>query len=989
MDTVKVANCYIGSNVNRKEDDKLISGKGQFGADLAIPKDTLHVAVLRSDHASAKIEKISLEKAINLEGVHYILTGRDFSKLSSPLLSVIRTDFQSWCCAIDEVKYVGEPIALVLAENRYIAEDAIDLIEVKYSINKPIIDIKEAIRTKSNFVHTGTKSNIVSDRNFEYGNPKKYFNSSYKQVEIEITYPRNSCTPLEGFVVHSHYDHDDKIYTVKSNFQGPYSLHSVLSRALKTDEGKLRLISINDSGGSFGIKQAIMPMIILTSLASKITNKNVVWIEDRIEHLTAASSATGRLTKIKASVSNDGLIKAIDYDQVDDVGAYLRAPEPASLYRMHGNLSGPYMVKNISCRNRVILTNKTPSGLNRGFGGPQHYFALERLIKKISDELKLDHLEVINKNILNSNQFPYKSPAGAILDSGNYKKLIEKVKKSETFKKIMNQKKKSLKKGMLYGIGYSAIIEPSISNMGYITTALPYSEREKAGHKGGALASSSVSIGPTGSVYVSCDSVPQGQGHKTVISQVVADIFSLNPNDIIVNTTLDTQKDAWSIAAGNYSSRFAGAVAGTTSIAAKKLKERLVKIASSKLNCKSDNVKFLDGRILDKNNSHNSISFKRLAGISHWSPSEIPDEMEQGLREVVFWSDSEIKPPNDKDEINGSLVYGFVFDVCGIEIDPEKCSMKIDKYITGHDAGKILNPLLADGQIYGAYAHAVGASTLEEFKYEKDGSFLSGSFQDYLLPSSKEINQPEIIHIETPSPFTPLGSKGLGEGNCMSTPVAIANAFSDATGLDNITLPLTKSKIHFYLNHKQKEIKSKFVNKSLRLKTDYPISGSGNVIINMNKSTLWKKLLDVKALKDIIPGCKKIELIKKNHYLGIINIKVGPIKGEYKFIVQLTNIKNEKSLKLKGNASGKLGQGNGEGILNLTEIDGKIKISYSYSANVNGKISIVGNRLLNSASKIIINQFFNSFEKITNPKKTTMLNYIKIKLGIINETSSI
>ena len=252
MDTVKVENCYVGSNVNRKEDDKLISGKGQFGADLSIPIDSLHVAVLRSDHASAIIKKINLEKAINLEGVHSILTGRDFSKISNPLLSVIRTDFQSWCCAIDHVKYVGEPIALILAENRYIAEDAIDLIEVEYSINKPIIDIKEAIKTKSKFVHTGTKSNVVSDRYFEYGNPNKYFNNSSKQVEIEITYPRNSCTPLEGFVVHSYYDHDDKTYTVQSNFQGPYSLHSVLSRALKTDEGKLRLISINDSGGSFG-----------------------------------------------------------------------------------------------------------------------------------------------------------------------------------------------------------------------------------------------------------------------------------------------------------------------------------------------------------------------------------------------------------------------------------------------------------------------------------------------------------------------------------------------------------------------------------------------------------------------------------------------------------------------------------------------------------------------------------------------------------------
>ena len=989
MDTVKVENCYVGSNVNRKEDDKLISGKGQFGADLSIPIDSLHVAVLRSDHASAIIKKINLEKAINLEGVHSILTGRDFSKISNPLLSVIRTDFQSWCCAIDEVKYVGEPIALILAENRYIAEDAIELIEVEYSINKPIIDIKEAIKTKSKFVHTATKSNVVSDRYFEYGNPKKYFNNLSKQVEIEITYPRNSCTPLEGFVVHSYYDHDDKTYTVQSNFQGPYSLHSVLSRALKTDEGKLRLISINDSGGSFGIKQAIMPMIILTSLASKITNKNVVWIEDRIEHLTAASSATGRLTKIKASVSNDGLINAIDYDQVDDVGAYLRAPEPASLYRMHGNLSGPYIVKNISCRNRVVITNKTPSGLNRGFGGPQHYFALERLIKKIADELKLDHLDVITKNILNNDQFPYKSPAGAILDSGDYKKLIEKVKKSDTYKKILNQKKQSLKKGMLYGIGYSAIIEPSISNMGYITTALPYKEREKSGHKGGALASSSVSIGPTGSVYVSCDSIPQGQGHKTVLSQVVADIFSLKPNDIIVNTTLDTQKDPWSIAAGNYSSRFAGAVAGTTSIAAKKLKKRLIKIASSKLNCKSENITFIDGIISDKNNSQNNISFKRLAGISHWSPGEIPEEMEQGLREVAFWSDEEIKPPNEKDEINGSLVYGFVFDVCGIEIDPSTSSMKIDKYITGHDAGKILNPLLADGQIYGAYAHAVGASTIEEFRYEKDGSFLSGSFQDYLLPSSKEINQPEIIHIETPSPLTPLGSKGLGEGNCMSTPVAIANAFSDATGINNVILPLTKSKIHYYLNLKEKEIKPKFVNKNLSLKTDYPISGSDNILINMNKSILWKKLLDVKSLKDIIPGCKDIKLIKKNTYLGIINIKIGPIKGEYKFVVQLTNIKNEKSLTLKGNAIGKLGRGNGEGSLNLKEVDGKINLSYSYAANVNGKISIVGNRLLNSASKIIINQFFNSFLKIKRPKTTTMLNYIKIKLGIINETSSI
>ena len=989
MNKIQYQNCFVGSNIIRREDDKLISGKGQFGADIPLPVDTLHTAVLRSEHASAEIKKIDYEKAIKLKGVYLILTGEDFCKISNPLLSVIRTDFKSWSCAVDRVNYVGEPVALVFAKNRYIAEDAIDLIDVEYSINNPILDIRESLTTKTKFVHSKTNSNVVSDRYFEYGKPKKYFNGKNKEVEIEIKYPRNSCTPLEGFFVHANYNSDDDIFTVQSNFQGPFSLHSVLSRALKVDEGRLRLISIENSGGSFGIKQAIMPMIILTCLASKISKKNIVWIEDRIEHLTAASSATGRLTKIRASVTKDGFINALDFDQVDDVGAYLRAPEPASLYRMHGNLSGPYKVKNISCRNRVILTNKTPSGLNRGFGGPQHYYALERLVKKIADELKLSHLDVIEKNILEKKQFPYKSPAGALLDSGDYIKLIRKVKNSNSYKKILRRKTEAVKNGKLYGIGYSVIVEPSISNMGYITTALPYSEREKVGHKGGALASSSVSIGPTGSVYVSCDSVPQGQGHHTILSQVVADIFSLNPSDIIINTILDTQKDPWSIAAGNYSSRFAGAVAGTTEIAAKKLKKRLTKIAASKLNCKLDQIKFVNGKIIDKNNFQNNISFRRLAGISHWSPGEVPDEIEQGLREVAFWSDVKIQPPNEKDEINGSLVYGFVFDVCGVEIDPNDSSIKIDKYITGHDAGKILNPLLADGQIYGAYAHAVGASLLEEFRYARDGSFLSGTFQDYLLPSSKEINQPDIIHIESPSPFTPLGSKGLGEGNCMSTPVAIANAFSDATGVSEITLPLTKSKIHFYLNKNKLEIDTKVTKKKTFLKSDYPISGFGHTLIKMNKSNLWKKLLDVESLSKIIPGCKNIKLIKKNNYLGVINIKVGPIKGEYKFFVKLTNIKHENSFKLIGNTNGKLGHGSGEGFLSLTEIDEKTKITYSYAANVSGKISSVGNRLLNSAAKIIINQFFNSFSKVNKSKNNNFINYFKTKFGIKNETTTI
>ena len=970
--------CFIGNNISRVEDDKLLNGKGQFGSDTPFKPDALHAVVLRSEYASAKIKKIDFSKAQKLKGVYTIITGKDFSEISNPLLSVIRTEFKTWCCAIDEVHYVGEPIAIILAISRYIGEDALQLIDVEYSVNQPVISIKDALNTKKNYVHKKFyKSNVVSDRNFEYGYPNKFFTKSNKIVEIEVEYPRNSCTPLEGFVVHSEYDNASGVYNVKSNFQGPFSLHSVLSRALKVEEGKLRLISFENSGGSFGIKQAIMPMIILTCLASRLSNKQIVWVEDRMEHLTAASSATGRLTKIKASVDSKGFIQALDYDQIDDVGAYPRAPEPASLYRMHGNLSGAYKVKNIRCRNRVILTNKTPSGLNRGFGGPQHYFALERLVHQIAVELKLNVLDIIKINLLEKNQFPYKSPSGALLDSGNFQKLVKKVIETSTYKKILKNKNDSIKNGKIYGIGYSAIIEPSISNMGYVTTALPYQDREKTGHKGGALASTNVSIGPTGSVYVTCDSLPQGQGHETILSQIVADVFGVKLNEIFVNSTHDTHKDSWSIAAGNYSSRFAGAVAGSAYNAAINLKKKLQKIAASELNCKSENILFNKGKVFDKKNSDNYLKFKRLAGIPHWSPGNLPENLNPSLKETCFWGNEQLSPPNEKDEINGSLAYGFVFDVCGVEIDPITSKVKIDKYVTGHDAGKILNPLLANGQIYGAYAHAVGAALLEEFKYNNNGSFLSGSFQDYHMPTTCEINEPEIVHIETPSPFTPLGAKGLGEGNCMSTPVAIANAFADATKIKNIKLPLTNSRVHEYLNLKKIEKKSKNHSKSFNFK-NYPINGSGEFEIKINHKEIWNQIFDYDNLHKIIPGCKFLKEVSKNNLNGVIKINIGPVKGEYLFNVSIKNINPKESFQIIGSGHGELGNGNGKAKISIINKNNKRFLSYSYGAKVDGKIMIVGNRLINASVKLLINQTLQSFVLKKESKETILKKFLKI-----------
>jgi 2-furoyl-CoA dehydrogenase large subunit len=268
----------------------------------------------------------------------------------------------------------------------------------------------------------------------------------------------------------------------------------------------------------------------------------------------------------------------------------------------------------------------------------------------------------------------------------------------------------------------------------------------------------------------------------------------LRPDNVRVVTELDTAKDAWSIASGNYSSRFAAAVCGAVHLAAINLKSKLQHSAAAQLNVPADNVEFVGGKVCARGNPDNAISFARLAATSHWSPGVVPDGA-QALRETVFWSPPELTAPTETDEINSSLCNGFIFDFCGVEIDRVTGAVRVDKYVTMHDCGRVLHPAMVAGQITGGFAHALGAAIYEEYVYGSDGSFLTGTFADYLLPTSTEVPTPVILHIETPSPYTPLGAKGVGEGNCMSSPVCVANAVADALGVDDLDLPLTPEKL--------------------------------------------------------------------------------------------------------------------------------------------------------------------------------------------------
>ena len=951
---------WVGQSIARVEDAALLSGRGRFIDDIGVGPGTLHAAFLRSPHAHADIISIDVSQAMRSRGVVAVLHGEDIRAMTSSLVVGVKAPVECWPMAVGRVRYVGEPVAIVVASDRYRAEDAVDLIDVRYAVRPAVVDPRAALTAEAPVLHDGFGGNVASDRSFRYGDPDGAFASAPHRISIDVSYPRNSCTPIETYGVVADYNAGEDAYDVLANFQGPFSIHAVLSRALKVPGNRLRLRTPPDSGGSFGVKQGVFPYIVLIAAAARATGRPVKWIEDRLEHLTASVSATNRAVSLAAAVAEDGRILALDWDQIEDCGAHLRAPEPATLYRMHGNLTGAYDIRHLKVRNRVVVTNKTPTGLNRGFGGPQVYFALERLVQRIGVELNLDPLDVITRNLVPADAFPYKTASGALLDSGNYQEAVRRGAREGALAELKARRDAARAEGRLYGIGYAAVVEPSVSNMGYITTVLTPAERRKAGPKNGAQATATIAIDPVGSVSVHVASVPQGQGHRTVLSQVVADVFGLKPSDIRVNTEIDTAKDAWSIASGNYASRFAPAVAGTAKLAADRIAARLRRVAASQLNTEVDDIVFVDGHVGSRRNPDNKISFSRIAALSHWSPAVLPDGIAHTIRETVFWTPPELTAPDEGDHINSSLCHGFIFDLCGVEIDRTTLQTRVDRYVTMHDCGTILHPAMVDGQVRGGFAQALGAALYEEYAYAEDGSFLTGTLADYLLPTTAEVPSPIILHMETPSPFTPLGSKGVGEGNCMSTPVCIANAVADAVGAKDIVLPLVPAKLAAIVRGAEPAPPAR-QNSPMQEKRDgdRKLRGEGEAVVSAGAQQVWDMLLDPNTLAGVIPGCHRVERISDTHFRADVTLGIGPVKGRYRAEVKLSDLDPAKAVTLAGSADGALGFGRGEGRITLRPApNGGTAIHYIYEAAIGGKVASIGGRLLDGAAKVIIGQFF-------------------------------
>ena len=790
---------WVGQSVKRREDPRLLTGRGTFVDDITVP-NMHYAAILRSPRAHARVVSIDPSKALDLPGVITVLTGKEVGEKSLPFPVGVTAAFKYYSAAVDKVRYVGEPVAVVVASDRYVAEDALELIEVEYDPLPPVVKPEDALDPDAAILHEELGNNIGCHRLLDYGEVDKAFEEADLILKERFVFPRYSSLPLETYAVIADHDAITGVITVHSNFMGPFSMHAVTARALNIDENKLRFIVPSDIGGSFGIKSSIYPYIVLISLAAMKAGRPVKWIEDRQEHLLASSCQTDRVAYREVAVRNDGTLLGIKSKVIENVGAYLRAPEPACTFRPIGNFVGPYKVQNVRLDAYDVMTNKCPTGPNRGYGCQQIYFEQERMMDRIAEELDLDPMEVRRRNLIPADEIPYTTPMGGIYDSGDYQKGMDLVVEMSQYEDLKKQRDEAQKEGRLFGIGIATGIDPSVSNMGYITIALPPEVRAKPGYlpKSGSAESATIQMNQRGKVSVSMGTTPQGQGHETIVSQIVADELGLTPEEILVIDEFDTAKHGWSISSGTYASRFASVGTSAAVLAARKLKKQIIHLAAALLSVPEEDLVIEEGTVISQSDPEKKITVKRVAGTAHWNLELLPDDIEAGLQaRAVFRFPSNVAP-DSQDRVNSSNTYGFMVEICVVEVDRDSGEVKILDWFSVHDAGTIINPMLMEGQIYGGALHGIGGALFEELTYDDDGQMLAGNFMQYVCPTAVEAPKLNIGHICSPSPLTPLGSKGAGESTSETAPAAIANAVADALrSLDvNINeLPLNPKRV--------------------------------------------------------------------------------------------------------------------------------------------------------------------------------------------------
>ncbi|WP_048050290.1 xanthine dehydrogenase family protein molybdopterin-binding subunit [Saccharolobus islandicus] len=747
---------YIGSPVKRVEDLRFLTGKGRYIDDIYFP-NILYMAVLRSNYAWAKF-KID-PKRVEERGFSVITfeDTKEFSPLPNFFVPDLKRVPKEYILAKDEAKYFGEPIGLVLGRDRYEVYDTLELIDVDYEPREPITDPFKAIGPNSPTLHKELGSNIVYSDIFEYGEEPK----DYNYVEKKFRYNRILPAPLETNGVIAEFDKISGNLTIYANTQVPQVFKTALSIIFNIPRSKVRLI-VPDSGGGFGGKIFLKP-IAMTALASIITGRPVKYIETRYEHIISAIHGPDRHYTAKILYKGDELLGAI-IDLVEDFGAYLHTYQPLPILRQIYQLVGPYKMKYLKFRVSGVVTNKPPTGAYRGLGIPPAVLVLENLVKSVSKVSGIDEIELRMKNFID--KLPYEHITGAVYDSGNYR---------EALKKLVSQLEVK-DKDKYTGIGIAFALEPG-SSLAFQTLVV---NKPRTPYYEGVY----MRIDSGGDVTVFLSTNTMGTGHETSISQVVADVLGIPIDDVKV-VLGDT---AGPPGTGFYGSRFSVVGISAVYTAALKLKEKMREYLAKMFNVEKDEVKIDNGIVKISNKS---FSIKEAVNMIYNRSYLIGDEI--GLDVSVTINSYNVNVADDKRRVNFSTTYGVNAHGVVIKVDKDTGFIKILKYVVLSDCGTMINPMIVDGQLMGGTTMGIGASLLEKVEYDENGIPKQTSLADYWIPSAEEVPKFEIQHMISPSPFTPLGTKGVAEGGATVPPAAIINALEDILKkpINRIEIPIT------------------------------------------------------------------------------------------------------------------------------------------------------------------------------------------------------
>ena len=770
---------YIGKNVLRFEDERLLSGNGVYTSDIMF-SETLHLSFLRSNTAHGKIISINKIKALEIKGVWGIFTYEDFKevppiKSTSRMKNYFATN-QNILCS-DKVRYVGEPIAVIVAENRYIAEDAAELIEVEIKNLDPVIDTSQATKSGSTILHDEIKSNVILERNFNSGDKSFLDDKNLLSVKNVFKMTRKSPVSMETRSYICNIDKITKVLTLYSSTQVPGVIKDALNLFLKIPGNKLNVIA-PDVGGGFGGKASLYPEEIITVLLCQKFKRPIKWVSDRFEDFMSTSQGFEEVMEVELFFKPSGQFIGLDGKIIGDVGSYSIYPWTAALEPMQvaGFLQGPYKIDNFKANVKCVVTNKPPTGPYRGVGRPAAVFAIERLVDMASKKLKVDPAKLRLQNMIDKKDLPYRIGSGIVWNKAGFKECLKSALKTSKYEKI--KKTKSNENLNWIGIGIASYGElTGIGSKISVAPGMPLNTGTETG---------TIEIDSTGSISGTFAIASHGQGLETTLAQIIAETLGTKPEDIKINqgnTSLIKH------GTGTYASRSA-AIAGSVAIkSTKKLKRQIIKIASYIFETSTKNIHINDGFIFQKD-TNKKISFYDLAKAVYSDMETLPIK----LRKPLVVSET-------YDPIFGATTTATHIAI--VEVNAETYKVKIKDYVVSEDCGKIINPMIVDGQVQGGVVQGIGAALYEELKYDETGQLQTASLADYQIPTSSETINMKIEHIENFLPDNLGKFKGMGEGGTIGATAAIANAVSDAISHLNIEiteLPISQDKLYNLVN---------------------------------------------------------------------------------------------------------------------------------------------------------------------------------------------